>query len=428
MNKIILDGLNEQVIHEKLDNGLNIYVLRKKNFNKYSCYFISNYGSRINKFVPIGENKIQKFPRSIAHFLEHKLFEQESGPSVLEKFASLGGGCNAFTNYEYTAYYVEGVDNFEENLLFLIDYVQSPYFTSENVEKEKGIIDQERLRSLDNPYRTFNMRLLKNIFVNYGYGDSIVGTKEEIYAINKEDLYRCYNTFYNPSNMSIIVVSNKDEKEVINLIKENQKNKSFDKVNKIKIETKKEPDKVSKEYDVFYDNVVKPEIGYSIKIPISIYNTDIMKVVVYLYIMINSNFGKISGFNLDIKNKNITDENISMSVDKYQKYIVISLVVSSEKEDEIIKMIEDKLSNIVLSEENFDLIKKSLISRFVYYFSSTSSIMNYLYQEYYDNKTINGDTFRKYKELNFNEYKDVINNTPFDNRSITIMKPLDNKE
>ena len=98
MDKIKIEGLDEVVFHEKLENGLNIFVL-KKDYNTFSHYFITNYGALIDNFVPIGEDKMHKFPKGIAHFLEHKMFEQESGPSVMEKFSSLGGSCNAFTNY-----------------------------------------------------------------------------------------------------------------------------------------------------------------------------------------------------------------------------------------------------------------------------------------------------------------------------------------
>ena len=422
MNKITIKGLDEVVYHEVLDNGLNIYVL-KKDYNTYSAYFITNFGALIDNFIPINEDKMHKFPKGVAHFLEHKMFEQESPPNVMEKFSSLGVTCNAFTNYEYTAYYINGVDNLEESLTFLIDYVQSPYFTDENVEKEKGIINEERLMTLDNPYRTFHLKMLDNVFVNYEYGKTIVGEKEDIYNITKEDLYRCYNTFYNPSNMSLIVISNKDEEEIINLIKENQNKKHFDKQDNIVVEEINEPNKVNKEYDVIYDNVTKTQIGYSIKIDISKYNLDVDKLGIYLKTLLITNFSKMSEFNLKLKNKKLIDENIGFSVSKYGNYAIIDIVVSSNNEEDIIGMIKDKFNNLDLLENKFNLIKKNLISEFVYSFTTTNSIMGYLYSDYYDHKKITDDLFIKHKEINFDEYKDVISNIDFSNISITIMKP-----
>ena len=426
MDKIKIEGLDEVVFHEKLENGLNIFVL-KKDYNTFSHYFITNYGALIDNFVPIGEDKMHKFPKGIAHFLEHKMFEQESGPSVMEKFSSLGGSCNAFTNYDFTAYYVTGVDKVKENLTFLLDYVQSPYFTDENVEKEKGIIDQERLMTLDNPYRTFHMKMLDNIFINYEYGKSVVGEKKDIYSITKEDLYRCYNTFYNPSNMALLVVSNVDEKEIINLVKENQKAKTFKKQDKIKIKKVKEAKEVNKKYDVIYDNVTKPQIGYSIKFKLSDINFDIDKLGIYTRILLISNFSKMSEFNLQMKREKKIFGNIGYSASKYDDYAVINIVVSSDKEKEIINEIKNKFNNLDLSEELFNLIKKNLISQFVYYFTTTPSIMNYMYSEYSEHKTIKSNTFKIYKEINYNEYVDIIKKIDFSNVSITVMNP-NNKE
>lgn len=427
MNKINLKGLDETIVHEKLDNGLNIYVLRKKQFNSYSAYLIANYGAAINEFQPINESKMHKFPDGIAHFLEHKMFEQESGPSVMEKFSSLGGVCNAFTNYEYTTYYVNGTDNFYENLNFLIDYVQDPYFTDENVKKEKEIIDQERLMGKDNPYRIFHLKILDNLFVNYNYGKLVEGEKEDIFSITKEDLYRCYNTFYNPSNMSLIIVSNESEKKVIEEVKKNQSKKKFDKSQDINIKRIEEPLKVYKEYEEIYGDISKTEVAYSIKIPF-IEDFDKEKYTIYIYCLLLMNFGKISNFPLELKEKNLIDSNIGVNVDKYGDYIIVNLTTSSDEYKKVISLFKEKIDNLELSEEIFNLLKKNLVSRFVYYFMSIDSIMNYLYAEYYDSKEIQGETFIKYKELNYDELKFVNSKLNLSNVSVTIMKPLKNKE
>ena len=428
MNKITLKGLDEVVYHEKLDNNLNIYVLRKKDYNTFNCYFITNFGALIDEFIPINEKEYHKFPKGVAHFLEHKMFEQESGPSVMEKFSKLSGTCNAFTNYEYTVYYVNGVDNFKENLEFLIDYVQSPYFTLENVDKEKGIIDQERLMTLDNTTRTLMMKMLENVFNNYEYGKSVVGEKEDIYNITKEDLYRCYNTFYNPSNMSIIVVSNEDEKEVINLIKENQKKKKFDKQEEIKIKEVKEDKNINKEYDVIYDNVEKTKVTYNVKIKISDINEDMDNINLALRILLGSNFSKMSEFNLDLKRKGIIDNNVTFFFNKYIDYILITIMSSVNNQDEFISLVDDKFKNLTLSLEDFNLIKKTIISNTVYSFTTTEDIMEYLLNEYFDKKEIKGDKFIKLREFTYDKYIEIINKINFKNKNITIMKPLDERK
>lgn len=428
MNKIELKGLNEHVYYEKLDNGLDVYIFKKEEFHSFSAYFITKYGALYNEFVPIGEDKMHKFPNGIAHFLEHKLFEEADGLSVMEKFSKLGDYCNAFTNYLNTAYYISGTDNFYESMNFLIDYVQSPYFTDENVNKEKGIITQELLMTKDDPYRVFMFRKLKNLFVNLGYGDLVLGEKEDIESITKEDLYRCYNTFYNPENMALMIVSNENEEKILETIKSNQSKKKFDKLEKINVNFPKEVDNVRKEYDVFYDNVSKPELSYSIKINSNNYNIDKEKLELYLYILLVVNFGKITDFGYNLKEKNMINDSISINSSLYNDHIILSVQVSSDKPEEIIEILENKFNNLKISEEDFNMVKKSFISGFVYYFTSVSSIMNYLYDDYYNFGKIRSDKFIKYKEINYQEFSKIFKMINLNNKSILIMKPLKDKE
>ena len=428
MNKIELEGLNEHVYYEKIDNGLEVYILKKEDFHSSTAYFITKYGALYNEFVPINEKEMHRFPDGIAHFLEHKLFEQKEGPSVMEKFSELGDYSNAFTNYLNTAYYFSGTENFLESLNFLLDYVQEPYFTDENVEKEKGIITQELLMTKDNPYRVFMFRNLKNLFVNLGYGDLVLGEKEDIESITKEDLYRCYNTFYNPKNMTLIIVTNENEEKVLKTIKSNQSKKKFDKLEKIYVKLPKEVDNVRKEYDVFYDNVSKPELSYSIKVNINDYHISREKLAFYLYILFVINFGKITGFGLSLKEKNMINKDIGIGSNMYNDHIILSVQTSSDNPEEIIKIIEDKLNNLQINKEDFEIVKKSYISNFVYYFSSVSSIVNYLYNDYYDSGKINNDKFMKYKEMNYEEFSKIFKEINLNNKSILIMKPKNKEE
>ena len=135
MDKIIMTNLDEEIYHETLFNGLNVYIYKKENFLKKGAYFLTKYGSSTNEFVPINESKMVSFPKGIAHFLEHKLFESSDNEKTFEKFEKYGADVNAYTNHDVTNYYFSCVDNFDSCLEELINFVQAPYFTDENVEK-----------------------------------------------------------------------------------------------------------------------------------------------------------------------------------------------------------------------------------------------------------------------------------------------------
>ncbi len=427
MKKINLEGLEETVTYEKSDNGLDIYVYKNKDFHSYYAYFITNYGALNNEFIPINESDYQKFPDGIAHFLEHKMFEKDSG-NVMQKFPLIGGSTNAFTSYTHTAYQVSGSENFYKNLELLLNFVQEPYFTDENVEKEKGIIKQELFMGKDKPYREFHLQQLRNLFVNLRYGVEIVGEENDIDSITKEDLYKCYNTFYNPSNMCIIVITNEEEEKVIKFIRDNQSSKKIEPNNKIQIKEINEPDKVKKEYEVIYKDVSKGELSYSFKINSKDYDTSIHKLELYLYILFQINFGKLTGFGLKLKEKGLINGNIGIGDTIYNNHIVVTINMSTDYPEEIIKILDEKINNLTLNEEYFNMIKKSMISNFVYYFTEVSSIMDYLYSSYVNNKEIVSNGFMDYRELSFNELNDIYKKTKLENKSIIVMKPLKSKE
>ena len=183
MQKKKISKVDLDVYTEKLDNGLSIYVVPMPNKHNIHATFSTDFGSITNEFVPIGEKKMVRVPDGVAHFLEHKLFEQKDGIDPFTFFGQNGADANANTSYFKTTYLFSGLKNFEDNLNYLLDYVQDPYFTDENVEKEKGIIDQERSMYQDDPFWRMYEGSIANMIHNYPIKYPIVGTKESIYAI-----------------------------------------------------------------------------------------------------------------------------------------------------------------------------------------------------------------------------------------------------
>lgn len=198
-------------------SGLKAYVITKKGYSKKYAAFAAKFGSNDNEFIVPGEKDPTVVPDGIAHFLEHKLFEQKDG-SVMDKFAALGSSPNAYTSFNKTAYLFSCTDQFDENLKLLIDYVQNPFLTDENVEKEKGIIAQEIMMYEDNPEYKVYYNLLKSLYSKNPVRNGVAGTKESVMSINRETLMKCYDTFYHPSNMILIVVGDVVPGEVFDII------------------------------------------------------------------------------------------------------------------------------------------------------------------------------------------------------------------
>lgn len=219
MQVIYNSKVKETLYLEKLSNGLTVMIVPKKGIQKKYIIWGTHYGSNNNKFVAPGESEPIEVPKGVAHFLEHKMFEQENGVNSLDKLTSIGVNANAYTTNDHTAYLYECTDNFYEALDEFMDYVQHPYFTDENVEKEKGIIGQEIKMYDDYPEWRVYLNALEAMYHVNPIKLDVTGTVETISHIDKEVLYKCYNTFYNPSNMCLVVSGDFVPKDLVEEIK-----------------------------------------------------------------------------------------------------------------------------------------------------------------------------------------------------------------
>jgi predicted Zn-dependent peptidase len=191
----------------KHPSGLTIYVMEMEGYSTAHALFGTKYGSVNTTFKTKNEDDFVTVPEGIAHFLEHKLFENEDC-DVFELYAKTGASGNAYTSFGKTVYLFSCTDNFRESLSILLDFVQKPYFTEETVAKEQGIIGQEIKMCEDNPYRAGYFNLLRALYSEHPIRIEVAGTVESIAKINADLLYRCYNTFYNLNNMVLCVAGN----------------------------------------------------------------------------------------------------------------------------------------------------------------------------------------------------------------------------
>ncbi len=254
MKKLTFNQIDEELFYEKQENGLEVYILPKKGFNKTFAVFTTKYGSVDNRFQPLGKENVKQVPDGIAHFLEHKMFEKKDG-DVFQQFSKQGASANAFTSFTRTAYLFSSTSRIKENLMTLVDFVQEPYFTEQSVEKEKGIIGQEIKMYDDNPDWRLYFGTISNMFSTHPVRIDIAGTVESIDQITSDLLYECYETFYHPSNMLLFVVGNVDPEETMSEIRNNQQKKTFKDAAEIVREKEEEPAGVHKSKQVLEMNV-----------------------------------------------------------------------------------------------------------------------------------------------------------------------------
>lgn len=197
-------ALGEKYYYTHHKSGLDIYIIPKSFTTSYAL-FSTKYGAIDNCFKLAQDKEFTHVPDGIAHFLEHKMFENEDGSDTFARFAKYGADANAFTGSAITAYLFSCSDHFEENLEILLDYVTKPYYTPETVEKEQGIIGQEIRMGEDNPRRALYYNLMEALYSDNQIKLNVAGTVESIAEITDKLLYKCYEVFYNFSNMMLVV-------------------------------------------------------------------------------------------------------------------------------------------------------------------------------------------------------------------------------
>lgn len=212
--RIRSDRLGEECLFTVHSTGLPIYVWKKPGYTSSYAVFATRYGSIDTAFQRTGDRKPTVVPEGIAHYLEHKLFENEDCDAFAQ-YARTGASANAYTSFDRTAYLFSCTDRLSENLEILLGFVQSPYFTEETVRKEQGIIGQEIRMCEDSPDRRVLFNLLRGLYKNHPVRVDIAGTVESIAQITPELLYGCYETFYNLHNMVLAVAGNVDPDEVL---------------------------------------------------------------------------------------------------------------------------------------------------------------------------------------------------------------------
>ena len=204
-------------------SGLDIYICEMPEFTTCSALFGTRYGSVNTRFKTKEDTEFTEVPEGIAHYLEHKLFENEDC-GAFEKYAKTGASANAYTSFDRTCYLFNCSDRYKDSLKILLDFVQDPYFTDENVAKEQGIIGQEIKMMDDTPTWKVFFNLLGCLYHNNPVKIDIAGTVESISKITKELLYKCYNTFYNLNNMILAIAGNVKTDEVLAIADECLKN------------------------------------------------------------------------------------------------------------------------------------------------------------------------------------------------------------
>ena len=416
--------VKEKLYIEKLENGLTIMIIPKKGIQKKYVMWATNYGSLDNKFIIPGEKEVTEVPNGVAHYLEHKMFEQENGKNSLDALTELGVDANAYTTTNHTAYLFEATDNFYPALDELMDYVQHPYFTDENVEKEKGIISQEIMMYDDYPDWEVYMNAIRSMYSKNPITIDIAGTVESIKPINKEILYKCYNTFYNLSNMVMCVVGDFEPENLVEEIKKRiVKNEKA--VGEIKRIHEEEPKQIVRKEIEKTMEVSMPLFVIGIKDLNFEEQENVIKKHIAIEIILNMLIGKSSKTYKKLYEQGLIMSEPYLEYEFEKTYAHIAITGQSKEPKKVLEAIQNQIKEFKeqgLNEEHFKRIKNMIYGGYIKEYNNVASIARMFVSDYF--KGINSfDYLEEFntvtKEYVENVLKDVFKE---ENTVISIVK------
>ncbi|CAL27828.1 EF-P 5-aminopentanol modification-associated protein YfmH [Staphylococcus carnosus] len=421
MNKQYYELIDETVYESQMDNGLKLFIIPKKGFQKTFVTYTTQFGSLDHKFKPLGNNEFVTVPDGVAHFLEHKLFEKEEG-DLFTEFAEDNAQVNAFTSFDRTSYLFSATSNVEKNILRLMNMVETPYFTEATVEKEKGIIAEEIKMYQEQPGYKLMFNTLRAMYSEHPVRVDIAGSVESIYNITKDDLYLCYKTFYHPSNMVMFVVGDVDPEKINNLVSEHEAKRELSDQPEIVRDPLVEPNEVQQETILEEMNIQIPRLMLGFKnIPPEGSKEMFMKRDLEMTFFFEMVLGEETDFYQKLLNDDLIDDTFGYQFVMEPTYS-FSLITSSTPDPSQLKQLlldelKSKVGNLE-DEEAFELLKKQFIGEFISSLNSPEYIANQYTKLYFegvslfnmldivDSITLDSINDASQKSLNFNQITD----------------------
>lgn len=375
--------VKEKLYTEKLENGLTVMIIPKKDILKKYVIWGTNFGSIDNKFIAPEDENETLIPDGVAHFLEHKLFEQENGTNSLDVLSALGVDANAYTTNDHTAYLFEATDNFYEALDELMNYVQNPYFTDQNVEKEKGIISQEINMYDDQPSWQVYMNAMKLMYKENPINIDIAGSVESISKIDKEILYKSYNTFYNLSNMALVVCGDFVPEDILQEIKNRITKK--DAQGEIKRIYPQEQEEIVEKEKIVQMEVNNPiyAIGFKDKLP---NKENILKKHIAIEIILYMLLGKSSKLYKELYENGDIMSQPDLDYECSKQYAHILISGQANNPQNVVKGLTNKIEEFKksgLNEEDFERVKKKIYGDYVSEYNNVGSIARMFLSDYF---------------------------------------------
>ncbi len=383
MIKKTYERFNESIYIIKLKNGMQVHILPKDDPSFLTYVEVSLPYGAIDLEYKLGDKQYQS-PYGTAHFFEHKIFAMPEG-DAFAYFSKLGADANAATSYNQTSYLFSATSNVIKTLTHLFNMLDNTYFTKENVNHEKNIVEQEIKMYLDDPHSEMETRLLEMMYHKHAVKHDVLGTIESINKIDVKVLDDVYNAFYNPSNRLVVIAGKIDLAAIKSFFKD------YDRTNPVKHQKPvtilaKEPVHLVEKNKVLTKPIGIDKMMMGIKLnPKKIAKKDKLKSELSLAILLSMLLGPSSKSYEALMEQKLINQSFFMNVNHEKGASYIMLYAETKKVRKLKKTLIDLLVNegeSYLDEAEFKRVKKVFVGNFIYELNNIE-IKAYYYGKYY---------------------------------------------
>ncbi len=348
--KQIKNEFNEIAYNFKTKEGLSTTIIHKPGFKRSVAALGTSFGS-INLTQKV-DGKIVEHKKGLAHFLEHKLFDDE-GEDILAKFSKYGANANAFTSFDQTVYYFNTNMDVVEPLKLLLTFVNRFDITEASVEKEKGIIVEE-LRMYDKmPEMTLLMKTYDSVYHSFPMKYDIGGTEDSVNETTLEDLNTAYALNYNPNKMSLMIITGDEPQKIKEIVDSVDINLETYRVEDV---FEKEPLEVVRENHVIPFNVKTDKMSLSFKFKYDGHDTLFDEFAIRMILALN--FTEFNDAYQTWLDDEIINDFFSYDVDLRDGFGVVCFFNEGDKHEVFQDVIKNTISSLKIDELCYNQIKK----------------------------------------------------------------------
>jgi len=317
----------------------------------------------------------------ISHFLEHMVFngskKYPSRENNDKTIAKLGLYQNAWTWHAQTNYYINGTrDSIPEGYNILIDRVFDPILRDKDIEKEKGIVQEERVMGENNPERALYQKINKIIYEKSSLGHDVIGTKSSIANFNKDILKGYHDTFYSPDNVVLVTYGGMSFDEISSIVDEqlqpleNRQKRYYTGGLETKIEHKPELITVKMDKEVSASFIQDFTIFEAPK------TINEMTALLFINTILSEGKSSVLEKKLLLQNSLVSNYDLDIFANGHYINFLFGAATSSEKMEEVQKIYNDVFNNVheYIDEDSISRAKGFLKGKFLSFIEDPFSV------------------------------------------------------